>query len=64
VLDEVPTYDRTTINAWEDLEFRIAVEATGRKKLIMAALWTETCLTFPALVTIRLPHRAHKTSAR
>ena len=49
VLDKVPTYDRTTINAWEDIEFRKAVEATGRKKLIMTALWTEACLTFPAL---------------
>ena len=49
VLDNVPTYDRTTINAWEDIEFRKAVEATGRKKLIMTALWTEACLTFPAL---------------
>ena len=49
VLDNVPTYDRTTINAWEDIEFRKAVKATGRKKLIMTALWTEACLTFPAL---------------
>jgi nicotinamidase-related amidase len=49
LLDKVPTYDRTTINAWEDIEFRRAVEATGRKKLIMTALWTEACLTFPAL---------------
>jgi nicotinamidase-related amidase len=49
VLDKVPTYDRTSINAWEDIEFRQAVEATGRKKLIMAALWTEACLTFPAI---------------
>ena len=49
LLDKVPTYDRTTINAWEDIEFRKAVEATGRKKLIMTALWTEACLTFPAL---------------
>jgi nicotinamidase-related amidase len=31
------------------VEFRKAVEATGRKKLIMVALWTEACLTFPAL---------------
>ena len=45
----IPTYDRSTINAWEDVEFRTAVEATGRKKLIMTALWTEACLTFPAL---------------
>lgn len=44
-----PTYDRTTINSWEDVEFRDAVQATGRKKLIMTALWTEACLTFPAL---------------
>src|SRR5258707_7986049 len=49
ILDKFPTYDRTTINAWEDIEFRKAVKATGRKKLIMTALWTEACLTFPAL---------------
>jgi nicotinamidase-related amidase len=53
VLDKVPTYDRTTINAWEDIEFRRAVETTGRKKLIMTALWTEACLTFPALDAMR-----------
>lgn len=49
VLADYPTYDRTTINSWEDVEFRKAVEATGRKKLIMTALWTEACLTFPAI---------------
>ncbi len=49
VLADHPTYDRTTINSWEDVEFRKAVEDTGRKKLIMTALWTEACLTFPAL---------------
>lgn len=48
-----PTYDRTSINAWEDVEFRQAVEATGRKKLILTALWTEACLTFPALDALR-----------
>jgi nicotinamidase-related amidase len=53
VLDKFPTYDRTSINAWEDIEFRKAVEATGRKKLIMAALWTEACLAFPALDAMR-----------
>jgi nicotinamidase-related amidase len=49
VLGAYPTYDRTSINAWEDVEFKKAVVATGRKKLIMTALWTEACLTFPAL---------------
>jgi nicotinamidase-related amidase len=49
VLGDFPTYDRTSINSWEDVEFKKAVEATGRKKLVMTALWTEACLTFPAL---------------
>jgi nicotinamidase-related amidase len=53
LLQNVPTYDRTSINAWEDAEFRAAVQGTGRKKLVMAALWTEACLTFPALDAIR-----------
>ena len=41
--------DRTSINAWEDTEFRAALEATGRKKIVMTALWTEACLAFPTL---------------
>lgn len=46
--------DRTTINAWEDIEFRAGVEATGRRKLVLAALWTEACLTFPTLDALRV----------
>ena len=53
VLGDYPTYDRTTINSWDDVEFKQAVEATGRKKLIMTALWTEACLTFPALDALK-----------
>jgi nicotinamidase-related amidase len=53
VLTGVETFDRTTINAWEDEEFVRVVKATGRRKLIMAALWTEACLTFPALDAMR-----------
>jgi nicotinamidase-related amidase len=49
VIGDLPTYDRTSINAWEDTEFKQAVKALGRRKLIMTALWTEACLTFPAL---------------
>lgn len=49
VLDGIATIDRTSINSWEDVEFVAAVKETGRKKLIMTALWTEACLTFPAL---------------
>ena len=56
VLDAVGSdtyFDRTTINAWEDVEFRAAVEATARRKLIITALWTEACLTFPTLDALR-----------
>ena len=52
LLAGINSYDRTTINAWEDKEFLDAVKATARKKLVMAALWTEACLTFPALDAI------------
>lgn len=53
VLDDLPAYDRTTINAWEDREFVEAVKSTNRKKLVMAALRTEACLTFPTLDALR-----------
>jgi nicotinamidase-related amidase len=41
--------DRSFINAWQDGKLRAAVEATGRRKLVMAGLWTEICLAFPAV---------------
>jgi len=53
VLADHVEIDRTQINAWEDVEFRKAVEATGRNKLIMTALWTEVCLAFPSLDALR-----------
>ena len=53
VLADSIEIDRTQINSWEDVEFRQAVEATGRKKLIMTALWTEVCLAFPTLDALR-----------
>ncbi len=53
VLADDVEIDRTEINSWENLEFRDAVEATGRKRLIMTALWTEVCLAFPTLDALR-----------
>jgi nicotinamidase-related amidase len=44
--------DRTTMNSWEDERIRVAVEKTARKKLVIAALWTEVCLLEPALSAI------------
>jgi len=53
LLPDAPELDRTSINAWEDQEFLQALKATGRKKLIMTALWTEACLTFPTLDALK-----------
>ena len=59
VLADSSEIDRSSINAWEDIEFRQAVEATGRKKLIMTALWTEMCLAFPALDALRAGYEVY-----
>ena len=53
LLEDNPPIDRTTINAWEDADFLAAVRATGRRKLILCALWTEICMAFPALDALR-----------
>ncbi|MEV5172269.1 hydrolase [Streptomyces flaveolus] len=44
--------DRSTMNAWEDTAFVEAVKATGRKKLVIAGLWTEVCVVLPVLSAI------------
>ena len=53
LLADNPPIDRTTTNAWEDADFLAAVRATGRRKLILCALWTEICMAFPALDALR-----------
>lgn len=53
LLEDNPPIDRTTLNSWEDTDFLAAVRATGRRKLILCALWTEICMTFPALDALR-----------
>jgi isochorismate hydrolase len=44
---------RTTVNSWEDIEFVQAVHATGRRKLVICARWTEICMAFTALDALR-----------
>jgi nicotinamidase-related amidase len=53
LLEDDPPIDRTAINSWEDADFLAAVRATGRRKLILCALWTEVCMAFPALDALR-----------
>ena len=53
LLEDHPPIDRTSLNSWEDADFLAAVRATGRRKLILCALWTEICMAFPALDALR-----------
>src|SRR6201986_2353464 len=53
LLPDTPPLDRTKVNSWEDTEFVGAVLATGRRKLIFCALWTEVCMAFAAVDALR-----------
>ena len=52
-LPDVEPIDRLSMNAFEDQAFREAVEATGRKRLIMGGLTTEVCLAFAAVDALK-----------
>ncbi len=52
LLDVFPgqqTLERTSMNSWDDQKVRDALAANGRKKIIVAGLWTEVCNTTFAL---------------
>jgi len=44
-----PVVERSSMNSWDDAEFRKAIEATGRKNILLTGLWTEVCITWPTL---------------
>jgi nicotinamidase-related amidase len=44
-----PIVERSSMNSWDDPEFRKAIEATGRKNILMTGLWTEVCITWPTI---------------
>ena len=41
--------ERTSMNSWDSMEFRKAIEATGRKNILICGLWTEVCVTWPTI---------------
>jgi len=52
ILDVFPgqeVIERSSMNSWDDAGFRKAIEATGRKNIILTGLWTEVCVTWPAI---------------
>jgi nicotinamidase-related amidase len=44
-----PVVERSSMNSWDDPGFRKAVEATGRKNILMTGLWTEVCICWPTI---------------
>ncbi len=52
ILGDVVIERAGEINAWKSPEFKKAIEATGRKKIIMAGIVTDVCLMFPAISAV------------
>jgi len=47
------TIERTSMNSWDDKNFVAAIERTGRKKIVLAGLWTEVCIAFPTVQALQ-----------
>jgi len=44
--------ERTSMNSWDDQNFVAAMERTARRKIVLAGLWTETCVALPTVQAI------------
>src|ERR1700735_849 len=44
--------ERSSMNSWDDRNFVAAIERTGKKKIILSGLWTETCIALPTVQAI------------
>lgn len=51
--------ERTSMNAWEDKNYVAAIQASGRKKIVMAGLWTEVCIAFPTIQAIEAGYEVY-----
>lgn len=53
VFPDQKIYDRTSMNTWDDKGVVSAIAQSGRKKLLIAGLWTEVCVNMPTLEALR-----------
>ena len=44
--------ERTSMNSWDDKNFVAAIEKSGKKKIVLSGLWTETCVALPTVQAI------------
>jgi nicotinamidase-related amidase len=52
VLDGQEPIERTSMNSWDDANFVAAIQKTGKKKIALCGLWTETCVALPTIQAI------------
>jgi nicotinamidase-related amidase len=52
VFPNEPVIERTTMNSWDDRNFVAAIEKTGKKKIVLSGLWTETCVALAVIQAI------------
>jgi nicotinamidase-related amidase len=52
VYPEQPIIERSSMNSWDDKNFVAAIEKTGKKKIVLSGLWTETCVALPTIQAI------------
>jgi nicotinamidase-related amidase len=49
VFPEQPSIERSSMNSWDDKNFVAAIAKTGKKKIVLTGLWTETCVALPTI---------------
>ena len=52
VFPDFAPIERSSMNSWDDRNFVSAIEATGKKKIVLTGLWTETCVALPTIQAI------------
>lgn len=52
IFPDHPPIERTSMNSWDDRSFVAAIEKTGKKKIVLTGLWTETCVALPTVQAI------------
>jgi nicotinamidase-related amidase len=52
VFPKITPIERTSMNSWDDENFVAAIKTTGRRKIVLAGLWTETCVALPSVQAV------------
>ena len=59
IFPELAPIERSSMNSWDDKHFVAAIEKSGRKKIVLSGLWTETCVALPTVQAIHDGYDIH-----